>query len=144
MNADSQRKAMAFLQWDVPSRKQSVPEDCVLEGKIGTIDARHIVAASVGDIASAQIDWMRGKTDLLSFPCLTREGTVSDLSLSKLADRDGARTVTVRRDALIALLTATESESVTLSVSACALFLAGRIGDRAATAWIAGIVDEED
>ena len=142
MNADSQRKAMAFLQWDVPPRKQRVPEDCVLEGKIGTIDARHIVAASVGDIATAQIDWMRGKTDLLSFPCLTQEGAVTQLS--KLSDRDSARTVTVRRDALIALLTATESESVTLSTSGGTLFLAGRIGDRAATAWIAGLVDEED
>ena len=142
MNADSRRKAVAFLQWDVPPRGQSVPEDCVLEGKIGTIDARHIVVASVGDIASAQIDWVRGKSDLLSFPCLTQEGTVSDIS--KLPDRDSARTVTVRRDALIALLTATESESVTLSTSGDALFLAGRIGERAASAWIAGIVDEED
>ena len=144
MNADSQRKAMAFLQWNIPARKQTVPDACVLEGKIGRLDKGHIVATAVGDVAEDLNDWIRGKNEIESFPCQKDDGEIANLSLKILSDRDVAQTVTVRRDALLALLSATESDTVTFSVtSGRALFLSGHIGGRAAAAWIAPLIRQE-
>ena len=141
MTADETRMKAAFIQWDIPPKKQENLCLASEHGDAARMDARQIVFTALEDAAEAiwygtELTYYKAEDPL-------------NLMTFKKADFGPYETVSVDRKALIKILENMDSDFVRFKVSTDApLRLLGEIGETPAGAAIAPRIDckegEED
>lgn len=140
MTADETRMKAAFIQWDIPSKKQKDLHPQISDGYLVRMDKKRIVFTGLST-AAAKI-WKAGKFTY------TRQD--ENLCWEDTRDFDGwedfdSQAVQVNRQTLIKLLENMDSEKVKLCVQKDhPLRILGNIGLTAAGAMIAPIITEEE
>ena len=136
MTADETRLKAAFIQWDIPSKKQSDLLPLFRDGDVARMDRKHIVVTALG-IAAVKL--FNGVT----FSYYTHDQPDICKSFPRT---DGLReTVAIDRKILIKILEGMSSDYVRLKVTTdCPLKLMGEIGDMEAGALIAPRIDKEE
>lgn len=146
-SADMARKEIAFIQWDIPAKKQTELLPDILHGNSARLDRGNIVITSLGITAHAQVTAVRNN-EPASFHTLDDTGEMKSIqNVAEYSNLEGRQRVGIQRTILIKLLEAMTSDRVDLYVSENRpLFLAGLVGERDAAAWIAPVIvnEEED
>lgn len=135
MTADETRMKASFIQWDIPSKKQSDLLPLYRDGDVGRMDGKHIVVTALG---TAAVKLFNG----VQFSYYTHDQPDVCKSFPKT---DSLReTVTIDRKILIKILEGMDSDYVRMKVTTnCPLKLMGEIGDMEAGALIAPRIDCE-
>ncbi len=134
MTADETRMKAAFIQWDIPPKKQENLCPASEHGDAARMDAKHIVFTALEDAAEAI--WYGKEFDYYM--------PEDPLYIKKFPKNDGLlyETVAVDRKILIKILDSMDSDFVRFKVSTDApLRLLGEIGETPAGAAIAPRID---
>ena len=136
MTADETRLKAAFIQWDIPTKKQGDLLPFFRDGDVARMDEKHITFTALG---LAAVKLFNG----VEFCYYAHEQPDVCKTFAK---NDGLReTVTIDRKVLIKILEGMDSVHVRMKVTSnCPLRLMGAIGDTEAGAMIAPFITEEE